>query len=187
MVSNITIWSFLEPFLYTKEYMHLADISQQMGKPHTTVRQYLSELEKQGVLTKSTKGRLTLYKINPAAPLIIDYLTMAEKEKLIHKTDKDLLLKELVSLLHNCLEENCKAVIFGSATTSTKKANDIDLLIAGETQIKDKLKEFEKKYNKKIHFINTKSLTEVSQSMKTEISKKHLIIQGSEEITKWLL
>ncbi|MCK4670242.1 MAG: nucleotidyltransferase domain-containing protein [Nanoarchaeota archaeon] len=187
MVKKLTIWSYLEPFLYSQESLHLADISKKLKKQHTTARKHLNNFEKQGILIKSIKGRLTLYRINLSAPLLVEYLVLAEKEKLLNACRKDLLLNELISFLHQHLQEDNKALIFGSAATDSKKANDVDLLITGKINFKDRIKQFEKKFNKKIHLINTKNLKTITQSLRMEISKKHLIIQGSEEIAAWLL
>ncbi len=187
MVKIITIWSYLEPFLYTKEYLHLADISKRLNKPHPTVRNYLNFFEKEGILIKEAKGRLSLYKINLDNPILVDYLVLAEKEKLMIRCKNDLLMKEIVSFLHKFLNYDNKALIFGSAVINLKKANDVDLFIIGRVNFFDKIKEFEKKFNKKIHIINLKNLNMINESLKREIAKKHLIIHGSEEIIKWLI
>lgn len=79
MVKNITIWSFLEPFLSTKEWMHLAEISKKLNIKHTTVRTNLNIFEKKGLLKKTHKGRLTLFKLNMNNMLLISYLSLAKK------------------------------------------------------------------------------------------------------------
>lgn len=184
MVNKLTIWSFLEPLLYSQEFLHLAEISRELKSPHATVRKHLNEFEKQGIVIKKTKGRLTLYKLNYSNPLIIDYLILAEKEKLVRKCQESLILKEIVSFFNEF--ENKEILLFGSVTENTKKANDIDLLIIGDVA-KDKIKDFEKKFDLKFHVIDVKSLEQVTKSLKEEIIKKHLIIQGSESIIKWML
>jgi DNA-binding transcriptional ArsR family regulator len=181
-----TIWSYLEPFLYSREHIHLADVSKRMGRPHSTVRKHLNLLERRGILTKSIKGRLTLYRLNPSSPCLVDYLVLAEKEKLISKSRRDLVIKELVSLLHDNLDEGSKALIFGSAIGDARKANDIDILATGKIGFGDKIKEFEKRFGVKIHLINVKNLKAVTPGLKAEIMKKHLIVQGSEEVVRWL-
>lgn len=187
MVKNITIWSYLEPFIGTLEFLHLAEISRKLNKNHSIVRKYLNFLESHGILEKKIKGRLTMYKLNTASPLIIDYLVLAEKEKLITLCRKELILNELVGLLHSRLTENNKALIFGSSAINIRKAGDIDLLITGKTNIEKELNQFENKFNAKIHLINVKDLKTVTEGLRKEIMAKHIIIQGSEEITKWLI
>ncbi len=177
MVQNETRWLYLKPFTQTKEFLHLADISRQLKEPHPTVRKYLNSFEKEGLLIKDIKGRLTLFKLNRDHPLIIDYLTIIEKEVLIKRCKKNLIINEIVS---NCHIGN--TLIFGSASNSNK-FNDIDLLTTSEINKTN----IEEKINKKIHIIKVKSLNEVNNSLKNEIFKKHLIINGSEEIIKWLL
>ncbi len=183
MVNNVTTLSVLEPLLFKQEWTHLAEISRELKMPHPTARIYLNEFEKQGVVVKQTKGRLTLYKLNYSNPLIVDYLILVEKNKLINKSSKEVLLKEIVSFLHNL---NNPTIIFGSASHNLKNANDIDLVIIGRFD-KNSFKEFEKKYEIKFHLINLNRLEEISSSLKEEIKKKHLIIQDSESIIKWML
>ena len=183
MVNNITVLSVLEPLLFKQEWTHLAEISRELKMPHPTARIYLNDFEKQGVVVKQTKGRLTLYKLNYSNPLIIDYILLVEKNRLINKTSKDVLLKEIVSFLHDI---NNPAIIFGSASLNLKNANDIDLIMISNFD-KNIFKEFEKKYNIKFHLINLNKLEEISPSLKQEIMKKHLIIQDSENIIKWML
>ncbi len=183
MVNNITTLSVLEPLLFKQEWMHLAEISRELKMPHPTARIYLNDFEKQGVVIKQIKGNLTLYKLNYSNPLILDYLLLIEKNKLIKKCSQEILLKEIVSFLH---ESDNPIIIFGSASIDLKNANDIDLIIIGEFE-KNKFKEFEKKHDIKFHLINLKRLEEIATNLKEEIKKKHLIIQDSEEIIKWML
>lgn len=183
MVNNITTLSVLEPLLFKQEWIHLAEISRELKMPHPTARIYLNDFEKEGVVIKQIKGRLTLYKLNYSNPLIIDYISLVEKNKLIKKCSKEILLKEIVSFLH---ESNNPTIIFGSASINLKNANDIDLVIIGEFE-KSEFKEFEKKHNIKFHLINLKKLEEINPTLKEEIKKKHLIVQDSEKIIKWML
>jgi DeoR/GlpR family transcriptional regulator of sugar metabolism len=183
MVNNIKMLSVLEPLLFKQEWTHLAEISRELKMPHPTARIYLNELEQQGVVVKQTKGKMTLYKLNYDNPLIIDYIILVEKNKLINKCFKEVLLKEIVSFIHNL---NNSAIIFGSASINLKNANDIDLIIISYFD-KYIFKEFEKKYDIKFHLINIKNLEEINQTLKIEIKNKHLIINDSEKIIRWML
>ena len=186
MVNKLTIWAYLEPFLNNRDFIHLSELSRRVGKNHTVVRLYMAELERKGILEKKLVGRLTMYKLKPLA-ILIDYLCLAEKEKLIAKCQRDLILKEIVGFLHENLNESNKCLIFGSATIDSRKAGDIDLLLIGKIDFEFKIKELEKKLDIKIHLINPKDLSSVTLTLKKEIFAKHLIIQGCEEITKWLI
>lgn len=186
MVKKLTIIKALEPFLVKpKEALHLADISRSLKEPHPTVRQWLNALEKKGMLKKSFKGRLTLYSLNFDSPLLMDYLVIAEKSKLVEKCEHSLVLKEVSSFISLDLSENSKALIFGSAAESFNSAGDIDLLITGNADLKE-LKKLSEKLGKELHIIPVQSLSKVSSALKTEIIKKHLIIKGSEDIARWL-
>ena len=183
MVNNITKLSVLEPLLFTQEWTHLAEISRELKMPHPTARIYLNDFEKEGVVIKKIKGRLTLYKLNYFNLIITDYIVLVEKNKLIRKCSEEILLKEIVSFLH---EMGNTSIIFGSASVDLKSANDIDLIIIGEFE-KNIFKEFEKKYSIKFHLINLNKLEEMNSSLKEEIKKKHLIVNDSERTIRWML
>jgi|SRR3989344_2775025 len=183
MVNNITITSSLEPLLYKHEWVHLAELSRILKTPHPTLRQHLNFFEKKGILSKSIKGRLTLYKIKEDAPLLLEYLVITEKNKLIARCNQELLLKEITYFFHSFSNT---LLIFGSSVHNLKNANDIDLLITGEFN-KQLLKDFEKRFGVKFHIISIKNLLDVSPTLKKEIIEKHLIINNSEEVIKWML
>ncbi len=182
MVEKITKWLYLEPLLF-KDWVHLAEISKKISKNHSVARQYLNYFEKKGIIMKQNIGRMTMYKLNMKYPLIVDIISLVEKERLIDKS-RDILLKEFLGFVHgnfnNCL------LIFGSFVENPETAKDIDLLALGNID-KNKFKEIERKLNRKIHLININKLNEVSDALKEEVRKKHLIIQGVEEIVKWLI
>jgi predicted nucleotidyltransferase len=125
-----------------------------------------------------------MYKIKDSNSLILDLMVLIEKQKLIRKCQNDLVLKEIVSFLHGF--KNKEIVIFGSITENPKKADDVDILITGNIS-KDRIKDFEKKFELKFHMVDLDTLEQVTKSLKEEIIKKHLIIQGSENIVKWML
>ena len=185
MVKILTIYRVLEPFLVKpNEKLHLAGISRELKQPHPTARQWLNNLEKKGVLKKEHQGRLTLYLLNLQNPNIIDYLAIAEKNKLINLCEKNPILAELVNYIHLNYREN--ALIFGSASESFSNAQDIDLLLTGNMDTKP-LKTFAKRLNKELHIINVRRLNKISNALRKEISKKHLLINGSEELVRWLI
>ena len=187
MVEKMTIWSYLEPFIYTDEYLHLADVSKKVGKPHSTVRKHLNFFEEMGVLKKTVKGRLTMYKTDKSSPKLVDSLSSAEKDKMRRKREEDILLNEVVDFFQKIISLDSSAVIFGSATENVKKANDIDLLVIGGNISKKEIMVFEKKFGIEIHLIKLKSFEDVRESLKIEIGKKHLIVQGTEAIVRWLI
>lgn len=187
MVKKLTMYYALEPFLSRpKEKLHLAGISREIKEPHPTVRQWLNQLEIKGILKKEFKGRLTLYSLNLDHPSIIDYLTIAEKNKLIRKCEEWLSLKELVYFINSNLGEKVKVLIFGSASEKFNTAEDIDLLLIGKVDIKN-IKRFSERLNKELHQIKVSSLSKISKSLKNEVIKKHLLINGSEDFVRWMV
>ncbi|MCD6464192.1 winged helix-turn-helix transcriptional regulator [Candidatus Woesearchaeota archaeon] len=181
MVTKVSIWLTLEPLLYSRP-KHLAEISRELKKPHTTVRKQLKIFEKKGLIQKERIGKQTFYKLKKI-PLIIDYLAMVEKEKLIEKCEKELVLKEIVEFLHNF---DNTILIFGSAVDSVKEARDIDLLVIGRFN-KREIELLGEKLNVRFHLINVRNLKEINESLKQEIRNKHLIINNAEALIKWLI
>ncbi len=181
MVKKVSIWSTLEPLIYSGE-KHLADISKELKRPHTTVRKQLAIFEGIGLVEKEKKGRQVFYRMKKN-PLIIDYLTIVEKERLIKRCEEELVLKEIIEFFHKF---DNPTIIFGSSVYSIKNARDVDILIVGKFERKE-IKNVEKKLNLKFHIINVGSLKEISETLKKEIIEKHLIVQGSEEWIKWMI
>ncbi|MFP4403504.1 MAG: hypothetical protein ACLFPJ_04085 [Candidatus Woesearchaeota archaeon] len=179
MVNKMTKWNFLEPFLFTNEQLHLLDISRKLNENHTTVRKYLNEFAKEGLLKIRLKGRLTLYEINKNFPLIIDYLSIAEKEFLIKKSNENNIFKELIKDIQQISKK--PVIIFGSGVNNFSKAKDIDIVCLED------LKSLKNKYNKEFHIININSFKTINQTLKNEIKKKHIIVYGVEEVVKWLI
>jgi hypothetical protein len=181
MDKNLTKWFYIQPFLFTKESIHLLEISRKLKKNHATIRNHLNEFVKEGFLKMENKGRLTLYKINNEFPLFIDYISIAEKEFLIQKCSKNNILKELISDLHKISKK--PMILFGSIVEDYNKAEDIDIITLEYIDFK----KLENKYNKEFHNIKIKDLTDIKPALKEEIYKKHIIINGVEETLKWLI
>ena len=185
MVKKITILNVLNPFLSNpKEALHLSQLSREIKEPHPTLRQHFKYLEKLGILKKQIKGRLTLYSLNFNNQNLLQYLFIAEKNRLIERLEKHLILKELVFYLNSYNEEN-KYLIFGSFVDDYENANDLDLLVIGNID-KKYLDDFSKKYSLNIHTIQVKSIKLISDTLKKEIIKKHLIINSTEYFLRWL-
>jgi len=182
MVKKITKWLYLEPLLFEREWIHLSKISELVGKNHTVVRQYMGEFEKRGIIIKKTVGRLSMYKLKLDYPFIYEIISLIEGEKVLFRSG-DLRLKEIYSILRGI-----KGVIFGSYVKTSREANDIDILLFGKNKgVNEKIKEIEKKINKKIHLIEVKNLSEVNEGLRREVMKKHLIISGGDEVIRWLI
>ena len=187
MVKKVTIINALDPFLSRpNQELHLAEISRIIKEPHPTARQWLNDLQRKGVLLRGYKGRLTLYKLDLNNHSIVSHMVIAEKDRLIRNCEKSLLLKELTNNLIPILDEHTLCLIFGSASEDLEKAGDIDILIVGKVD-ESKIKHISSRLNKELHMINVSSLSKISKTLKEEIIKKHLLIQGSESILRWML
>ncbi len=184
---SVTKWSILEPLIFEREFVHLEEISRRVGRAHSFIRKYLNEFVEFGILEKKRVGRMIMYRINNEFPLLLDILVLIEKEKVLRA--KGLIIREIIYDLRNILAIDNFSLIFGSAVRGTKRAGDIDILVVGELGVESKkeLGKLERKVNKSIHLIEIESLGNVSDALKEEIRKSHLIIQGSENIVKWLI
>ena len=88
-----------------------------------------------------------------------------------------------VQMLHQHAKKNA-ILIFGSAAIDFRKANDIDILIEGK--ISKKLQAFLESKVFRFEVINVRDLKNVSGELTEEVKKKHLLIEGSEELIRWM-
>ncbi|MFH1212193.1 MAG: hypothetical protein V1659_04690 [Candidatus Woesearchaeota archaeon] len=180
MDSKPTKWFYLQPFLSTRESLHLLDISRRLKTNHATVRKYLNEFAKDGFLKISSKGRLTLYEVNFDFPLVFDYLSIAEKEFLLYKCAQNKVFREIVYYLQKASSK--PVIVFGSSAENFSKAQDVDIVCLEDIDFT----EIDKKYSKKVHGLKVASLISIKESLKKEILKKHIILNSVEEVVKWL-
>lgn len=185
MVNKLTKTSILGIYLnnYAKRY-YLREAAVLLKKPHQTIKPYLERLVKEKVLVKTERKNIVEYSLNLKENITYDYLTIAEKEKLIQRLDKDTLLKILSEKLSSFFVKNT-FLIFGSAVDELKKGSDIDLLVVGTQKVESIVKEFEKIYNKEIHLIKTTNLNKLSNTLIKEIYQKHLILNNTEQVIRF--
>ncbi len=176
--------SVLEPFLSNPdEELHLSALAKEQGMPHTTLRLKLAPLVADGILKKRQKGNMTFFRLNKEHPGLTEHLIIAEKTKLLARCEEEPLLLELVTLLREKLPDGTAAILFGSATTSVKKAHDLDLLLIGESI---PFTAFSERYRKEVHLIHVKRFDRITSALKREIIKNHLLLRGSEDAVRWL-
>lgn len=187
MVKKITKTKIIQLYLnnYGKSY-YLRELASLLGKPHQTIKPYVEKLVKDKILIKIERKNLIEFKLNFKNPELCDYLVIAEKEKLLDRLKEDTLLRQLFKELSPYFMKNC-FVIFGSAVKKLQKGSDIDLLIIGRKDIEKITKRFENIYNKKIHLAKISNLNEISLAFLKEIYKKHLIINKTEDLIRFLV
>lgn len=127
----------------------IRELSRIVGINHTTVRQYLNKLVKEGVLKKTESRNFAFYGIFPSRK----YLNL----KLYYNLEKlwnSGLIEEISSKF-----ELPTIVLFGSfAQADDRRDSDIDLCIISNIKIELDLKKYEKKLNRNIslHIFNKK-------------------------------
>ena len=185
MVKKITKTKIVMLFVndYGKKY-YLKELADLLKKPHQTIKPYLKELVKEGIFIEMQRKNIIEYSLNFKSKQIYDYLVIAEKEKLIKRLKKDVLLKVLFEKLSNFFANNT-FLIFGSATEKIKKESDIDLLIIGKLNINKIINDFEEVYNKKIHKVQVPNLNKLNNTLIKEIYKKHLTFNNTEQIVRF--
>lgn len=185
MVKKITSITIIEQYLndYGRKY-YLRELASVLKKPHQTVKPYVENLVKEGILVKNKRRNLTEYSLNLKDKKMYDYLIIAEKEKLMGRLKEDVFLAVLFEKLSAFFEKNT-FVIFGSAADKTLKHADIDLLVVGKKNISGEIEDFEKVYSKKIHKIQITSLERLSLTFIKELYRKHIIFDNTEQIVRF--
>ena len=185
MVRKFTNIEIINLFLtdYNKKY-YLRELAQLLKKPHQTIKPYVNSLVKENILLKNERMNITEYSLNFNNKQIYDYLTIAEKEKLIKRLNEDSIIKILSEKLFPFFTNNT-FVIFGSTVIKTQRDSDIDLLVIGNKNIKETIEDFEEIYNKKIHKVQVNKFDKLSLTIIKEIYKKHLILNNTEQIIRY--
>ncbi len=185
MVKKVTYPKIISLFLsdYSRR-IYLGELADELKKPHQTVKPYIKELIRKNILSEKKHGKFLEYALNFKNKLIYDYLTIAEKEK----TQEFIEDNPLASILYEKLSSFFKGstfIIFGSSVKGMKKGSDLDLFVVGKN-VKEKIKEFEEVYSKKIHLIHAKTLKEASLTFIKEVYKKHIILNNTENVLRFI-
>lgn len=174
--------------LFTSDYgrkYYLREFGVLLKKPHQTIKPYVEELVKERILIKNIRKNIIEYDLNFKSKQVYDYLVIAEKHRLIERLEEDTLLKVLYEKLSSFFIDN-SFLIFGSSVEKLEKGSDIDLLVIGKLNIDKEIKQFENIYNKKIHRIQIDSLNKLTDTFIKEIYNKHLILNNTEKIVRFL-
>ncbi len=185
MVRKITKSKIISEFVndYSKKY-YLGELAVLLKKPHQTIKSYIEELIKEGILIKNQRKKIIEFNLNFKNKNLYDYLVISEKEKLIERMEEEAILKMLHEKLSPYFAENT-FVIFGSAANKIEKNSDIDLLMIGKEDITKVIKEFWEIYNRKVHKIQIIDLNKLTPALIKEIYKKHLVLNNTEQIVRF--
>ncbi len=185
MVKKVTKYKIIE--LFTNNYnkrIYLREIACLLGKPHQTIKPYVELLVNENILKKEKRKNIVDYSLNFKNPSMLDYLIIAEKEKLQEKLQKEIYIKILFEKLSIFFRKNIY-ILFGSGINKIKKDSDIDLLIIGNKNCSIIIKDFEQIYNKKLHVIQITKISKLNLSLTKEIYKKHIIFNNTEKIINY--
>jgi len=180
MVDKIT--NIIQLYLndYKRAY-YLRELADELKKPHQTIKPYLEQLVEKQILIKTERKNIIEYKLNVKNPTVVNYLVIAEKQRLIDRIEKDALFHRLFKELSSFFQKNT-FIIFGSATREFKKGSDIDLFVIGKQSL-DKIEEqFKMIYNKELHITKLPSLKNFTTALAFEIRKNHIILNNPEQM-----
>ena len=162
-------------------HLILADMERELGVSHQTLRKYADSLVKNGILLEEQKPRNVLYSLSRENPMVLNYLSAAEKIVLEEALERSTLLKRLYEMLSPHMAET-SFLVFGSSAAG-KTGEDIDLLALGRRSVKETASKFGKTYGKKIHLVSARDFP-AGGALSREIMKKHLILNGFDAFIK---
>lgn len=185
MVKKVTKTKIIAQFVsgYGKKF-YLRELADLLKKPHQTIKPYVEELVKEGILIKNKRKNIVEYGLNFKNKQIYDYLVIAEKERLMERLDEEILLKVLFEKF-SVLFTNNTLLIFGSSAEKLQKGSDVDLLVIGKSNINKIIDEIKEVYNKKVHKVQVNNLNKLNDTLIKEIYKKHLIFNNTEQIVRF--
>lgn len=157
----VNFYTYIEIYLDDlNKSVSLSEFEKYFNKSHQIIKLHLKELVERNILIEDKRARFLFYKLNKKNPLLFEYISICEKERLFMFLNRNELFNRLYELVHDDIKES-KILIFGSCVKSDK-FNDIDILLIPKNDlIILKLKDFMKTYDVKLHIINTldKNLT----------------------------
>ncbi|MBU0979733.1 MAG: hypothetical protein KJ709_02925 [Nanoarchaeota archaeon] len=150
----------------------LADFERELGVPHQTIRHHLDTLVDKNLINRVLK----VYSLNLENPAVWEKLSIAEKERLLFSL-KDTIFSVIYEKFSDFYEKGL-LIMFGSAVTNIKEANDIDLLYLGKGNPTRIAKHISDAYGKEIHLVRSGFL---GATLKVEIQKRHIFLNRSDE------
>lgn len=164
------------------------DLSRKLKLNQRTIQLQLNALEKEKMLISKIRGKLKEFLLNKDNILAKELLISAEIYKFYRVILENFELREIISDMLTITDG--VIIIFGSfAKGYASKKSDLDILFIGKIN-KEKLKQIQDKYSRKIHFIETsekgflKGLKNKANFI-LEITENHIICQGFEKFTNW--
>ncbi len=165
MLQNYSKWKVLRIFFENpaiKEGFGLREISKEISLAHTSVKKYLLELIKEGlILQKKTRAqKLPVYIANRGSELFKQY-------KKIDTLDKIYSSGIIQKIEEMCLPDSI--ILFGSATRGEDVGgSDIDIYVQSKEH-KIKLEKYEKFLKRKINLFFEPNFTKLSSELKNNL------------------
>lgn len=135
--------------LNSDEEMYLNEMANKFEVDRGNLVRKLAEWEKEGILTKTKRGNLSLYKINK------QYHLLEEMKKIVQKSFG---LEEKLRIIFGKIKGLKSALIFGSyASNRLEPESDIDILLVGSHKSLDVQKEIiklEKEFDRDINIVD---------------------------------
>ena len=173
----VDYYTYLELYIDDiRKSVSLSEFEKHFQIPHQTVKVHLSSLVKKRILLEEKKPRLRVYSLNREHPLLKEYLSIMEKERLIAFLEKNALFSRLHMSLTPYFSSN-KILLFGSAVEK-KDFSDIDILILSKDKtVHVALKNISATYTVKFHIIQTDE-SHLTNVFLQEVRKKHIFLNN---------
>jgi len=184
-----TLCLFTEGF---NNALYVREVHKKAGISPRTAQLVLEELEKKGVMTSKTRGKIKEYTLQ-TNDITKNYLLLAETYKTITFLETNLLIKEIIEKITTHIKGI--GIIFGSyAKNSQTKTSDIDIFVAGtcdENKIEEIAKTYGKEINVKCYPEEVFAKEQHKDILLKEIAKNHLLLTGmetyvNEAINTWI-
>lgn len=135
--------------LNPEEELYMNEIVKKFSVDRGNLVKKLSEWEKEGILNKTKRGNLSLYKINK------HYSLLEEMKKIVQKSFG---LEEKLRTIFVKIKGLKRAFIFGSyASNKLEPESDIDILIVGShksLEVEREIIKLEKEFDREINIID---------------------------------
>ena len=155
--------------LNSEEEMYVNEMTKKFGVNRGNLVKKLAEWEKEGLLVKTKRGNLSLYKVNRR------YYLLKEMQQIVQKSFG--LEKQLAQILQK-IKGLKTALIFGSyAKNNLEPESDIDLLLIGSHKalnVQREIIKLEKEFSREINIIDMTETEFKSKKNKDEFLKNIL-------------
>jgi len=159
----------------------LSDFEKRFSRPHQTIKAHLEEFVGAHVLRVEKRARFGFYSLNLGNPMVLEYLSLCAKERLIMFLNRPL-FKRVYEVL---APFTGSIAVFGSSVDS-EDFSDIDLLVLSKVPaIRKALDRFKATYSVRLHVVQTEC-RHLAASFIKELKGRHIFLNNHDEFIREL-